>query len=73
VIGEEPGAGVTIDVRRGTASEAELAALIAVVSESYAREAAAAIAEETGTRTAWTVSQRALREPLRRELGWVRG
>ncbi len=45
--GEDSGDGVTIDVRRGTASEEELAALIAVVSESYAREAAAAIAEES--------------------------
>ena len=71
--GDEPADGVTIDVRRGTATEAELAALIAVVSESYAREAAAAIAEEASIRTAWTVSQRALREPLRRDLGWVHG
>ena len=70
---DNPDTGVTIDVRRGTASEEELAALIAVVSESYAREAAAAVAEESAVRTAWAVSQRALREPLRRELGWVRG
>jgi hypothetical protein len=73
VIAEDAGEGVRIDLRRGTASEEELAALIAVVSESYAREAAAAIAAEAGVRTAWSVSQRQLREPLRRDLGWVRG
>jgi hypothetical protein len=73
VSGEDSGDGITIDVRRGAASEEELAALIAVVSESYAREAAAAIAEESAVTTAWGLSQRGLREPLRRELGWVRG
>ena len=73
MIAEDQGDGVRIDLRRGTASEEELAALIAVVSESYAREAAAAVAAETGVRTAWSVSQRQLREPLRRDLGWVRG
>ena len=64
--------GVTIDVRRGTPSEAELAALIAVVSESYAREAAEAVAEEPAARTAWSLSQRSLRQPIQRELGWGR-
>ena len=63
--------GVTIDVRRGTPSEVELAALIAVVSESYAREFAEAVAEEA-TRPAWSLSQRSLRQPIRRELGWGR-
>ena len=63
--------GVTIDVRRGTPSETELAALIAVVSESYAREFAEAVAEEA-TRTAWSLSQRSLRRPIQRELGWGR-
>jgi hypothetical protein len=63
--------GVTIDVRRGAPGDDELAALIAVVSEAYAGEAAEAVAEEP-TRTAWSVTQRALREPLRREVGWGR-
>ena len=63
--------GVTIDVRRGTPSEVELAALIGVVSESYARESAEAVAEES-TRTAWSLSQRSLRQPIPRELGWGR-
>ena len=65
-------ADVTIDVRRGTPSEEELAALIAVVSESYAREYADAIAEDPPGRTAWSLSQRTLRQPIQRELGWGR-
>ncbi|WP_439591574.1 acyl-CoA carboxylase subunit epsilon [Microbacterium sp.] len=64
---------VAIEVKRGEPTPEELAALIAVVTEAYSGEAAAAVAEETPARSAWSVSQRALREPLRRELGWVRG
>lgn len=63
---------VTIDVLRGAPTEEELAALIGVVSESYALESAAALADDEHERTAWSLSQRALREPLRRELGWGR-
>lgn len=63
---------VTIDVLRGSPTEEELAALIAVVSESYAGEAAEAVADDRPARTAWALSQRALRKPLRRELGWGR-
>ena len=66
------GDGVTIDVRRGTPSEEELAALIAVVSESYAREFADALADDQPARTAWSVSQRTLRQPIQREPGWGR-
>jgi hypothetical protein len=68
---QDDGQGVTIDVRRGAPADDELAALIAVVSEAYAGEAAEAVAEEP-VRTAWSVTQRALREPLRREVGWGR-
>ena len=68
----EPVDDVTIDVRRGTPSEEELAALIAVVSESYAREYADAIAEDSPARTAWSLSQRSLRQPIQREVGWGR-
>ena len=72
-----PGGGashdpLSIDVRRGTPTPEELAALIAVVSEAYATEAADATAPERRTRTAWSVSQRSLRTPLSRELGWTR-
>jgi hypothetical protein len=63
---------VTIDVLSGTPTEEELAALIAVVSEAYAGEAAEAVAEDSRTRSAWALSQRGLRQPLRRELGWGR-
>jgi hypothetical protein len=64
--------GVRIDVLRGSPTEEELAALIAVVTEAYAGEAAAAVADERPRRSAWDLSQRALRQPLRRELGWGR-
>jgi hypothetical protein len=63
---------LSIEVRRGRPSAEELAALIAVVSEAYAAEAADALAPEPRSRDAWTVTQRGLREPLRRELGWAR-
>jgi hypothetical protein len=63
---------VRIDVLRGTATEEELAALIAVVSEAYVGEAAEAVADDSAHRTAWELSQRALRQPLPRELGWGR-
>lgn len=64
--------GVRIDVLRGTANEEELAALLAVVTEAYTGEAAEAVADDHGSRSAWSLSQRDLRQPLRRELGWGR-
>jgi hypothetical protein len=64
--------GVTIDVRRGTPTEEELAALIAVVSEAYVGEKAEAVADDRVRRSAWELSQRTLRQPLRRDLGWGR-
>ena len=70
---DSPHDHVTIEVLRGAPTEEELAALIAVVSEAYAGEAAEAVADDAPTRSAWAVSARALRQPLRRELGWVRG
>ncbi|WP_194397769.1 acyl-CoA carboxylase subunit epsilon [Microbacterium atlanticum] len=63
---------VRIDVLRGAATEEELAALIAVVSEAYVGEAAEAVADDSARRSAWSLSQRALRLPLQRELGWGR-
>ncbi|TDN87859.1 acyl-CoA carboxylase subunit epsilon [Microbacterium sp. BK668] len=65
-----PDEGIRLEVLRGRPTEAELAALIAVVSEAYAEEASSAVADDTRSRTAWSVSQRSLRTPLRRELGW---
>ncbi len=69
---DQTGDGVTIDVLRGTPTEEELAALIAVVSEAYSGEAAEAVADEPVRRTGWSLSQRAMRQPLRRDLGWGR-
>lgn len=67
-----PSDDVRIDVLSGTPTDEELAAIIAVVSESYALESAAAVAEDKPERNAWALSQRALRTPLERELGWGR-
>ncbi len=63
---------VTIDVGRGAPTPEELAALIAVVSEAYTGEAATALADEPTARTGWALSQRALRRPIDRDLGWGR-
>lgn len=69
--GEDAGE-LAIDVRRGNPSEEELAALIAVVSETYEQEAAAQIADDRPETTPWSRSQRGLREPLRRDVAWGR-
>lgn len=61
----------TVEITRGTASEEELAALIAVVSDAYAQEAADAVADEPRI-SAWTRTQRPLRKPLRRDIPWGR-
>ncbi len=65
-------AGVTIEVLRGDPTEEELAALIAVVSEAYEREAAAALADDSPRATPWSRSQRGLRQPVRRDVPWGR-
>ena len=64
--------GITVDVLRGAPTDIELAALVAVVSEAYVEEAAAALADESPVRSAWSVSQRTFRDSLRREIGWGR-
>jgi hypothetical protein len=72
-IADDPGVeSVTIDVLRGTPTEEELAALIAVVSQAYTGEAAEAVADDRAVRTGWSLSQRSLRRPLDRDLGWGR-
>jgi hypothetical protein len=70
--GTTDAAPLRVDVVRGTPTDDELAALIAVVTESYAQETAAAVADDTATRSAWSISQRGLRTPLRRETGFGR-
>ncbi|GAT74887.1 acyl-CoA carboxylase subunit epsilon [Microbacterium hydrocarbonoxydans] len=61
----------TIEIIRGSATEEELAALIAVVSDAYVQESADAVAEEPHV-SAWTRMQRPLRRPLRRDIPWGR-
>ncbi|WP_217183337.1 acyl-CoA carboxylase subunit epsilon [Streptomyces sp. AC495_CC817] len=61
----------TIEITQGSATEEELAALIAVVSDAYAREEAGAVAAEARP-SAWSRTQRAMRAPLRRDIPWGR-
>ncbi|MFJ2544415.1 acyl-CoA carboxylase subunit epsilon [Microbacterium sp. NPDC087589] len=61
----------TMEITRGTASEEELAALIAVVSDAYTQEASEAVADEPRV-SAWARTQRPLRRPLRRDIPWGR-
>lgn len=73
---EEAGASdghssLTLDITRGSATEEELAALIAVVSDAYSQEEADAVAEEPRV-SAWMRTQRPLRAPLRRDIPWGR-
>ncbi|PVE93256.1 MULTISPECIES: acyl-CoA carboxylase subunit epsilon [unclassified Microbacterium] len=61
----------TLEITQGAATEEELAALIAVISDAYASEAADAVAAEPSV-SAWTRTQRPLRTPLRRDIPWGR-
>ncbi|MBT2486767.1 MULTISPECIES: acyl-CoA carboxylase subunit epsilon [unclassified Microbacterium] len=61
----------TLEIVRGDATEEELAALIAVIGDAYASEAAEAVAEEPRV-SAWMRTQRDLRRPLRRDIPWGR-
>jgi hypothetical protein len=67
----QPTDSMRVDVLRGDPTGDELAALIAVVTEAYAEESAAATADESA-RSGWALSQRSLRTPLQRDLGWGR-
>lgn len=60
-----------LQVRRGDASAEELAAVIAVASESLAREQQTAVADEPAV-SAWRVSARGVRSDLRRDAPWGR-
>jgi hypothetical protein len=64
--------GMRVEVLRGSPGGDELAALLAVVTEAYAEESAGATADDEAVRSSWALSQRSLREPLRRDLGWGR-
>jgi hypothetical protein len=61
-----------VDLLRGSPTGDELAGLIAVVTEAYREESAGATVDDTARRTAWSLSQRSLRAPLDRDLGWSR-
>ncbi|WP_353115425.1 acyl-CoA carboxylase subunit epsilon [Microbacterium sp.] len=69
--GEQQPEQPLLDVVRGAPTEEELAALIAVVTDAYAREAAGAVVREERV-SAWTRTQRPLRAPLRRDIPWGR-
>lgn len=68
----EHGERVSVDVLRGRPTEEELAALMAVVSEAYAGESDAAVADDRPERSAWARSARGLRAPLDRGAVWGR-
>ncbi|MCR2785199.1 MULTISPECIES: acyl-CoA carboxylase epsilon subunit [unclassified Microbacterium] len=63
-------AGIRVDLSRGAPSDLELAAVVAVVSEAYEREAAAAVVEDAPVRHGWELAARGLRRPLDRAAGW---
>lgn len=63
---------ISVDVLRGSADEYELAALLAVVTEAYVREADAEVAEDAEAMSAWARSARGLRRPLERGVPWAR-
>nr|WP_218844865.1 acyl-CoA carboxylase subunit epsilon [Microbacterium pseudoresistens] len=56
---------------RGTANEEELAALIAVLSEAYVAEEAAATVPERPV-SAWNLTRRGMRTSVRRDIPWGR-
>ena len=65
-------AGAAFAAAGVAAGAAAGAAVVAVVTEAYQREADEALAEPEPRPSAWQVSARALRQPLRREIGWGR-
>lgn len=67
----EPQETPRIEIVRGTPTEVELAALIAVVSEAYESETADAVADEPHI-SVWERTQRGLQGPLRRDIPWGR-
>ncbi|MBD7957245.1 acyl-CoA carboxylase subunit epsilon [Microbacterium sp. Sa4CUA7] len=64
---------IRVEVRRGAPDDIELAAVVAVVTEAYDREAATAVVDDPPVRGGWEMSARGLRRPFDRDAGWVRG
>lgn len=60
-----------MEILRGSPTPEELAALIAVVSDAYTREAENAVADEPHI-SAWQRQRRGIRRPLRRDIPWGR-
>lgn len=60
-----------IEIIRGTPTDEELAALLAVVSDAYTRETDEAVADVPHV-SVWQRTQRGLRGPLRRDIPWGR-
>lgn len=63
---------IDVEIRRGSPTEEEIAAVIAVVTEAYAQEEAAAVVHEDKQVSAWRRTQRRMRQPLRRDIPWGR-
>ncbi|MDQ4214502.1 acyl-CoA carboxylase subunit epsilon [Microbacterium capsulatum] len=68
---EESAEPIEIQVRSGHATEEELAALMAVLSEAFVAEEAGTLAAERHV-SVWSRGQRGLRAPLRRDIPWGR-
>ncbi|QMU98539.1 acyl-CoA carboxylase subunit epsilon [Microbacterium esteraromaticum] len=60
-----------MEIVRGNPTEEELAALMAVVAEAYSHESAEAVAEVPRV-SAWQLTRRGIRRPLRRDIPWGR-
>jgi hypothetical protein len=71
VTGDAEDTRLRVEVRRGNPSPDELAAVVAVVSAGYTQESEEARVEEK-RRSAWELSRRGMRTPLRRDIGWGR-
>lgn len=63
---------LSVNVLRGAPSDEELAAVVAVLSDSYVAEVAAALADDPAPESAWQRTRRNLRTPLRRDIPWGR-
>ncbi len=68
---DKPEAGdITIEILRGSPTDEELAAVVAVVSDAYVTEVAGLEADDESRPSVWQQTRRRLRQPLRRDLGW---
>lgn len=68
---EESPSQPLVRVLRGSGTEEEVAALVAVLTEAYLEEEASAVVEERAV-SAWERTRRPMRVPLRRDIPWGR-